>query len=153
MVFSSSDNSMACGNFISCNTFEKNKMKYLKAIISILIVISLTYFLNQKNGTIPPIGKFLDPFHGFMALVNSDVHSSKKINFPEIKKEVKVIIDDSKVPHIFAENEYDLFFAQGYFTAFDRLWQMEFQTHAAAGRLSEIVGPKAISYDQYQRRI
>ena len=37
--------------------------------------------------------------------------------------------------------------------AFERLWQMEFQTHAASGRLSEIIGKEAKGYDQFQRRI
>ena len=54
---------------------------------------------------------------------------------------------------IIKPNEYDLFFTQGYLTAFDRLWQMEFQTHAAAGRLSEIIGSKAFDHDRYKRRI
>ena len=52
----------------------------------------------------------------------------------------EIIIDENHIPHIFAKNDNDLCFAQGYITAFDRLWQMEFQTMAAAGRLSEIIG-------------
>jgi len=128
-------------------------MKYLKPLLSILIVIFLTNYLNQKHGSTPPLGKLLNPFHGFLALVNSDIHVTQELFFEELNNEVKVIIDKDHIPHIFAENEYDLFFAQGYITAFDRLWQMEFQTLASAGRLSEIVGSKAISYDQYQRRI
>jgi penicillin amidase len=57
------------------------------------------------------------------------------------------------VPHIFAQNNHDLYFAQGYVTAMHRLWQMEFQTHAAAGRISEIVGEKALELDRYNRRM
>jgi len=128
-------------------------MKILKPFLSILIVVGLTIFLNNKIGQLPALGKFLDPFHGFLNLVNSDLHSKEIMIFSELKDEVKVIIDENHVPHIFAENEYDLFFAQGYFTAFDRLWQMEFQTLASSGRLSEIIGEKAINYDKYQRRI
>lgn len=128
-------------------------MKFIKAFLSISIVLFVTFYLNQKHGNTPAIGKFLDPFHGFLALVGSDIHQEKEIKIPQVKDEVKIIIDNNHVPHIFAENEYDLFFAQGYFTAFDRLWQMEFQTYAAAGRISEIIGSKALSYDQYQRRI
>ena len=128
-------------------------MKFIKEFLSISIVLFVTFYLNQKHGNTPAIGKFLDPFHGFLALVGSDIHQEKEIKIPQVKDNVKIIIDKNHVPHIFAENEYDLFFAQGYFTAFDRLWQMEFQTYAAAGRISEIIGSKALSYDQYQRRI
>ncbi|HMR58408.1 MAG TPA: penicillin acylase family protein, partial [Cyclobacteriaceae bacterium] len=46
----------------------------------------------------------------------------------------------------------DLYLAQGYITAANRLWQMEFQTHAAAGRISEIIGNAALDYDRTQRR-
>jgi penicillin G amidase len=128
-------------------------MKYLKAIISIVILAGIIYSLNSKIGNIPPLAKFLDPFHGFISLVNSDIHKANNLSFENIKSEVKLIIDENHIPHIFAKNDYDLCFTQGYVTAFDRLWQMEFQTMAAGGRLSEIIGSKAVSYDQYQRRI
>ena len=57
------------------------------------------------------------------------------------------------IPHVFAKNDNDLYKAQGYLTAKHRLWQLEFQTHAAAGRLSEILGDVAVNYDRTQRRI
>src|SRR5690606_981355 len=56
-------------------------------------------------------------------------------------------------PHVFAGHDYALYFAQGYITAKDRLWQMDFQTRYAAGRLSEVVGEKAFELDRYQRRM
>ncbi|HAZ25717.1 MAG TPA: hypothetical protein DCY95_14920, partial [Algoriphagus sp.] len=49
-------------------------------------------------------------------------------------------------------NEEDLYRVQGYVTAQHRLWQMEFQTMAAAGRISEIVGPVALELDRMTRR-
>src|SRR5690606_34196599 len=66
---------------------------------------------------------------------------------------VTVWYDDNAVPHLFAENDDDLYFAQGYIVAKDRLWQMEFYTLAAAGRLTEMVGPAVLEYDRYNRRI
>ncbi|MAJ45031.1 MAG: penicillin acylase family protein [Candidatus Marinimicrobia bacterium] len=128
-------------------------MKKLKAVLSLFCIFSSVFILNNRYGNIPPLGKFLDPFHGFLALVNSDKYSDDEYIFPNLNDEVKVVIDENHVPHIFAKNEYDLFFTQGYTTAFDRLWQMEFQTHAAGGRLSEIIGENALKYDQFQRRI
>jgi penicillin amidase len=65
---------------------------------------------------------------------------------------VSVIYDERDVPHIFAENDYDLYFAQGYVVARDRLFQMELQARNAAGRLSEWLGERTLNSDLYQRR-
>lgn len=51
--------------------------------------------------------------------------------------------------HIYADNEEDLFFAQGWACAQERLWQMEFQRRVAQGSLSEIVGPAAVETDKF----
>ena len=53
---------------------------------------------------------------------------------------VEVLRDDLGVPHIYASNLHDLFFAQGYVQAQDRWWQMEFWRYTASGRLCELVG-------------
>ncbi len=55
---------------------------------------------------------------------------------------VRVVRDRHGVPHITAANLSDLFFAQGYVTAQDRLWQMDMSRRAAAGKLSEILPPR-----------
>ncbi|MDE3056845.1 MAG: penicillin acylase family protein, partial [Bacteroidota bacterium] len=56
--------------------------------------------------------------------------------------------DEYSVPHIIAQNEHDLFFAQGYVHAQDRLWQMDITRRAGEGRLSEILGSAALKYDK-----
>ena len=53
---------------------------------------------------------------------------------------VEIITDRYGVPHIYAQNEDDLFFAQGYVHAYERLWQMELNRRISSGRLSEIFG-------------
>ncbi len=85
--------------------------------------------------------------------MGSDDFNRLDINHTQLHSPVHIVIDSLRIPHIFADNEEDLYFAQGYIMAFDRLWQMEFQTHAAGGRLSEIIGEKALPYDRFQRRI
>lgn len=72
---------------------------------------------------------------------------------PGLKGKVEVWLDDRMVPHVFADNDADVYFAQGYLHARDRLWQMELQVLAAQGRLSEILGPKLLEYDRGQRRM
>ncbi len=64
---------------------------------------------------------------------------------------VEVIRDRHGIPHIYAQNTDDLFFAQGYVMAQDRLWQMELWRRWREGRLAEIFGPEAFDYDARTR--
>jgi penicillin amidase len=124
-----------------------------KWVIPVFITVLLVYALNNKFGNTPPLGKFLDPFHGYLALTGSDELPENELHFENLTDEVTVIWDDHRIPHIFAENDHDLFFTQGYIMAMDRLWQLDFQVRATAGRMSEIIGEKALVYDWFQRRI
>ncbi|MEO9209519.1 MAG: penicillin acylase family protein, partial [Ginsengibacter sp.] len=83
--------------------------------------------------------------------VNQNLNASLK--FPQLKGKTEVYFDERLVPHVFAQNDNDAYFVQGYLHAKFRLWQMEFQTHAAAGRLSEIIGKKALGFDRDKRRL
>lgn len=128
-------------------------MKFLKPILLILVTIILGVALNTKLGPLPPVGKLLDPFHGFWQ--NADKVGGEKNtddNIVGLKGKVEVYYDDRMVPHIFAGNDEDLYFMQGYITAKHRLWQMEFQTFAASGRISELVGEKGANFDREKRR-
>ena len=73
------------------------------------------------------------------------------IQVPGLQDEVEVIRDPWGVPHIFADNLDDLFFAQGFVQAQDRLWQMDMYRRAGEGRLSEILGPEALRHDRVAR--
>jgi penicillin amidase len=66
---------------------------------------------------------------------------------------VEVLRDARGVPHIVAASAADLYFAQGYVTAQDRLWQMDLMRRDAAGELSEIFGEAAVDRDRAQRRL
>lgn len=73
------------------------------------------------------------------------------LDVPGLQAPVEVIRDEYGVPHIYAENEEDLFFAQGYVMAQDRLWQMEMWRRWHEGRLAEIFGAEALPYDRRTR--
>jgi penicillin G amidase len=73
------------------------------------------------------------------------------IAVPGISSKVRVIRDGQGVPTIEAASLEDLFFAQGYVTAQDRLWQMDVMRRAAAGELSEIIGADTLAMDREQR--
>ncbi|HKG07620.1 MAG TPA: penicillin acylase family protein [Pedobacter sp.] len=129
-------------------------MNKTKALICVIVPILLTYALNTKFGDTPPLLKFLDPFTGFWQNAeNNRVKASKKVALKGARQSIDIVFDDRMIPHIFAKNDYDAYYAQGYVTAKHRLWQMDFQTRFAAGRLSEVVGKKAIELDRYQRRM
>ena len=64
---------------------------------------------------------------------------------------VQILRDEWGIPHIYAESMEDLFFAQGFVHAQDRLWQMDMWRRTNEGRLSEILGPEAIPHDRLAR--
>ena len=68
-----------------------------------------------------------------------------------LKAPVEVVRDEWGVPHIYARSTEDLFFAQGYVMAQDRLWQMEMWRLGAEGRLAEALGPAAVPRDRQTR--
>jgi penicillin amidase len=70
-----------------------------------------------------------------------------------LESTVEVYRDRWGVPHIYAASARDLFFAQGYVTAQDRLWQMEFNRRAASGTLSEVCGDATLDTDRFIRTI
>jgi penicillin amidase len=129
-------------------------MKLFKALFSITATLLLIWALQTKFGDIPPIGEFLNPVSGFWQNAESkNTRCEEDLKLDGLQGRVTIKYDEHRIPHIFAQNDHDLYFAQGYLTAHDRLWQMDIQTRSAAGRLSEIVGPKALDIDRYHRRM
>lgn len=74
-----------------------------------------------------------------------------ELKVPGLRQPVEIIRDQQGIPHIYAQNDDDLFFAQGYVMAQDRLWQLEMWRRWHEGRLAEVFGPKAVDYDTRTR--
>ncbi len=125
-------------------------MKTIKPVLLFFILIAYIYVLNISVFNLPPIGKLLNPYSGFFQ--NGLVNKFDEIELPGIKDEVNLQIDSLLIPHIYAKNDEDLYYVQGYMHAFHRLWQMEFQIMSTSGRLSEIFGERALSIDRESRR-
>ncbi len=70
-----------------------------------------------------------------------------------IKAPVEILRDGYGIPHIYAQNEPDLYFALGYAMCQDRLWQMEFMRRLGSGQISEIFGKDFIKVDRFFRLI
>ena len=129
-------------------------MRILPLIVSTAITAGLVVLLNTSLLLPAPLGKLLSPQHGiWQNAENTHADYTADLKFPELNGKVNVYLDDRLVPHVFAENENDIYFVQGYLHAKFRLWQMELQTHAAAGRASEIVGRVAFRHDREFRRL
>jgi penicillin amidase len=75
------------------------------------------------------------------------------IHVAGLQAPVEVIRDQWGVPHIYAQNTHDLFFAQGYVHAQDRFYQMEFSRRIGQGRLSEMLGDSALENDEFIRTV
>ncbi len=129
-------------------------MRVVPFIISSVVTTGLVFALNKQWGTIPPLGKFISPQAGFWQNAEPDDKDfNGELELEGLKEKAEVYFDDGLVPHVFAGNDEDLCFIQGYLHAKFRLFQMDLQTKAAAGRASEIAGAKAIDFDKEQRRL
>ncbi|MBA2706241.1 MAG: penicillin acylase family protein [Gemmatimonadaceae bacterium] len=119
------------------------------------IVLAVSLFAGFRPiGPLPPLGRLLDPANGVWATAaTANLRPVDQARIPGLTAPVDVLIDDRGVPHIFATVENDAFRALGYVVARDRLFQMEAQTRAAAGRLTEWAGPRALETDRDSRSL
>ena len=78
---------------------------------------------------------------------------SGEVHLRGLTAPVEILRDKWDVPHIYARNLADLFFAQGYIHAQERLFQMDFHRRMVAGRLSEILGEVALPLDRWMRTL
>ncbi len=88
----------------------------------------------------------------FLALTVSSQVTPTSLKVPGLKSEVTVRRDARGIPYIEAKNDADLYFAQGYVTAGDRLWQMDLMRRLARGETAEIFGQQALEGDKRWRR-
>lgn len=88
---------------------------------------------------------------GFILSRQSFPQIEGTIVLPELNAPVEVIRDRNGIPHIYASNEHDLFFVQGYVHAQDRFFQMDVWRHTGSGRLSEMFGKSQIETDKFLR--
>ena len=80
-------------------------------------------------------------------LAFSEMVESKRVVVRGLEEPVEILMDRWGVPHIYAGNEQDLFFAQGYNAAMDRLFQLEMWRRQATGTVAEILGRRELGRD------
>jgi len=81
----------------------------------------------------------------------NDTVATETIALPQLQQPVEILIDRWGVPHIYAKNEADLFFAQGFNAARDRLFQIDLWRRRGLGQLSEVFGPAFVEQDKATR--
>ncbi len=90
---------------------------------------------------------------GYLYLQTTKPDYSGELTLTGLKESVEVSYDDYGVPHIYAKNDEDAYYALGYVHAQDRLFQMEMIRRAAGGRLAEILGPDLLKTDKLFRTL
>jgi len=126
----------------------------ISATIFAILLLSTLYFFSVPLGPLPPVGSFFHPISGFWSNAETNsITGEIELTSDELNDDVEIFFDERGVPHIFAQNDYDLYFTQGYITARDRLFQMELQIRAAGGYMAEWLGDDLIEYDKNQRRL
>ncbi len=133
---------------------RQSSRSLITSVLFGLVALGLVGLLSSRFGLVPAFGPFLNPFGGVWKRHASFIEQAKKsLDLPGLEKPVQIVVDRDQITHIFAQSDRDLYFAQGYVLASERLWQMEFLVRTASGRLSEVMGPKTIEIDTYFTRM
>lgn len=88
------------------------KIYLLKLIACVCITLGCGILFNHKTGSIPPLAKFMNPFTGFWQNAES-INETEEITLEieGLNASVSILMDHQGIPHVFAENDYDAYFA------------------------------------------
>jgi penicillin amidase len=111
-----------------------------------LLAALVPFSLARPRGDKPP-DALLQQAREVLAKVDGE------LKVPGLKEAVEVLRDRWGVPHIYARNTEDLFYAQGFVAAQDRLFQLELWRRVAAGETAELLGRKALEADRFARLV
>ena len=78
--------------------------------------------------------------------------TTSDVSVSGLQGEVTITRDSFGIPHVMAGSEHDAFFGQGFATAQDRLWHMDYDRARAYGRWAEFIGPDGVEHDLMMRR-
>lgn len=128
------------------------------AALGCLISLAALYGgLGRSLDGLNAIGELIAPSRGFWRHRPTDAEDLKRRLAVAVQeaglKPVEIEIDSDDVPHLTSESHDALYFAQGFVTSYYRLWQMDLLSRFTAGRVAELLGPKAIPIDRFFRRM
>jgi penicillin amidase len=129
-------------------------MQRIRLLLAAALLAGLLWAGAQPVGPLPPLRPLVDPWVGsWQVAARSMAPAELDVTIPTLDGPVDVRVDDRGVPHIFATTEADAWRVQGWLVARDRLFQLNLQTRATAGRLTEWVGARALEADRESRRL
>ena len=123
------------------------------AALSLAVGLGATWIGARGVGEIPPLGALLSPAVGLWANTANDLPDAASARIPGLTDSVDIRYDSRSVPHIFAKTELDAVRALGFVVARDRLFQLELQSRAGEGTLTELVGDVALPADKETRHL
>ena len=128
-----------------------NRLRVITVAILIVAATTITVLANAPNaaGTAKRNAAAADTLRDEATKRLAQLDGT--INIPGLDSTVEVRRDRWGIPHIYAKTQHDLFFAQGFVAAQDRLWQMDMWRRQAEGRLAEVLGPRAAERDRLSR--
>ncbi len=125
---------------------ETRSMKFVPFLLSSAITVLLVIAFNTRWGPAPPMGEFLSPQHGFWQNAEPiDRDFGQDLQLPGLKTRQKSTWTTGWYPIFSPAMKRTPIISRDICTPNSVLWQMEFQTYAAAGRISELIGPKALA--------
>jgi penicillin amidase len=127
--------------------------RVMLSILAVVALVGVSWLGVRGAGPVPPIGSLLDPVNGAWGAARNDLPANTEARIPNLSAPVDIRYDRRGVPHIFATTEADAIRALGWVVARDRLFQLEAQTKAASGRLTEWAGSVALPADEEMRRL
>jgi penicillin amidase len=126
----------------------------LQVLLALVLVVGILAVGERPVASLPPLRPLFDPWNGAWQVAESARElATGSAPIPGLEDVVQIEVDSRGVPHVFAISEVDVWRAQGWLVARDRLFQLNLQTRATAGRLSEWVGPRALEADRRSRRL
>lgn len=145
---------MACAPHAAATDALSKRREWAKFGTAVVLSVVVFAVFSVPVGPLPGLGSLLDPTTGLWSVsFFGRGLQTQTINVHGLSAPVTIVRDVTGVPHIYATNYTDGWFALGFVHAQDRLWQMDIQYRAAAGRLSEILGPSMVSTDEFFRTI
>ncbi len=119
--------------------------------VVVACVVIIVFLVSSLLAT--PV-TLLDPANGVWTEIGrGDLSGNVSYTLEGLAGEVTVVFDQNMVPHIFAQNDQDAFFAVGFVHGYYRLWQMDAQRRLAEGKISEILGNSSYAIDATMRTL
>ncbi len=124
-------------------------MRLLRAVLLLALAVLVTVVLSIPLGPLPALMPLLNPGQGVWSVAGqATAPVGGSVQLAGLRSRVSVSWSKGQVPHVFAKNDHDLFFMQGYLEASNRLFQMDAMRREGEGTLAAILGKPALSNDE-----